>query len=264
MDEDRRQVAARSAQRNQFLKVLVPILLTCWIIAVTTCLALCLKHQISVYWMLVSFAWGMLMLFAAASPRYVNPYMPMLLAWSFWFSIQTDIQLYWKLEVNIPRDMFLSIQDGAVGLVVQLFALIMIASLMLWIRRKESVFILALISIVITTVIPKPAEIQVYVMILQAVIFCMLYFLSLAVSAVATLTMLDHRHFILNNVVGAAWVLWVDEVLPLIGLAALYILLCLITLMARYDKVMLLWQGHGPVPRHNDPDDDPDDIEKRD
>jgi hypothetical protein len=264
MDEERRQTSARTAQRNQFLKVLVPILLSCWVVTITTCLALCLKHQISVYWMLVSFVWGMLMIFSAASPRYVNPYMPMLLAWSFWFSIQTDIQLYWKLEVNIPRDMFLSIQDGSVGLVVQIFTLISIACLMLWIRRKASVFILAFISIVITTVIPKPAEIQVHAMILQSVLFCMLYFLSLAVSAVATLAVNDHRHFLLNNIVGSAWVLWVDELMPLIGLSALYVLLCLITLMARFDKVMLIWQGYDSAPRHTDQDDDQEDVEKRD
>jgi H+/Cl- antiporter ClcA len=101
-------------------------------------------------------------------------------------------------------------------------------------------------------------------MILQAALFCLLYFFSLGVSAVATLTVQDHRHFLLNNVVGSAWVLWVDELIPLIILSAVYILFCLVTLMARYDKVTQLWQTPEPVVRHSNREEDPDDVEKLD
>jgi hypothetical protein len=262
LEEGKHQTSARSVQNQQFLKILIPVLLSCWVVIITTCLALCLKHQITVYWMLVSIVWGMLLLFSAWSPRYVNPYLPMLLAWSFWFSIQTDIQLYWKLEMSINKDLFL-LQGKMSTHLVHVGILMVIACLLLWIRRRASVFILAFVSITVTATIPKPAEIQIYTMILQASLFCLLYFFSLAVSGVASLSTQDHRHFLLNNIAGSAWVLWVDELLPLIILSAVYVLLCFVTLIARYDKVMLLWQNHDPEPKRGPWEEDPED-EKRD
>lgn len=262
-EEAKRPVSARTIQHSQFLRILVPILLSCWCVVITTCLALCLKYQIAVYWMMVSFVWGMLMLFSAGSPRYVNPYLPMLLAWSFWFSIQTDMQLFWRFEENINRDLFI-LQGKIISHLVHVGILASIACLMLWIRRRASVFILAFVSIAVTATVPKPAEIQVHTMILQASLFCMLYFFSLAVSGVASLAVKDHRHFLLNNIVGSAWVLWVDELIPLVILAAVYVLFCLVTLIARYDKVMLVWQNHDPVPGRANRDEDPEDTEKRD
>lgn len=260
MDGRSPEIVARTGQDNMFVKVMVPLGLACWCILVTTALALCLKHQITAYWMLVSLVWGMLLIFAASNPRHVNPYLPLLLPWAFWLSLQTDLQLYWHLLPGNESKDFIQLQGSMSSHMVHVGILAAVAHLLIWIRGRLAVFVLAVGAVFTIALIPKPSEIQVHTMILQAILYCMLYFLSLSVSAVARYARQDAQHFLLNTVIGAAWILWVDELVPLLGLTAVYALACLVTLIVRYETVQGLWLNYDPAtgrpvqPPENPPD----------
>ena len=80
-------------QMSQILKVLVPVMLTCFCMLMTGLMGFCVEHQIGFYWSLIIMLWGTVLVFSGMFPYYINPHLPMLLGWAVWISVQSDYKL---------------------------------------------------------------------------------------------------------------------------------------------------------------------------
>ena len=78
---------------SQILKLLVPVLLTCFCMVLTGLMGFCVEHQIGFYWSLIIMLWGTILVFSGIFPFYINPHLPMLLGWAVWISVQSDYKL---------------------------------------------------------------------------------------------------------------------------------------------------------------------------
>lgn len=230
---------------NQILNVLVPVLLSCFCVVLTAlfsdtgnslfndCLAAvhrpaCMQNYLQLYWALSMLLWGAILILSSAVPAWVNPHMPLLLCWTVWISLRSDFQLGRLADVGTaatahPVPWFWS------PMLLLLFA---VAALL--VRQRVAILLLCVLELSFLSAMPKAHEIQISMMIVQALYFCGLYFLSL-------LLVPSQRDsvYILNIVMSSFWALWINDMLHLTILVLAYVGLSLLAFAMRYESTQL-------------------------
>ena len=154
-------------QMSQILKVLVPVMLTCFCMLMTGLMGFCVEHQIGFYWSLIIMLWGTVLVFSGMFPYYINPHLPMLLGWAVWISVQSDYKLSRStsyVALLIPNKFWLH----APLVIAPLLALVA--------TRKLQVLLLAIAEILYLALIPKVGDVDEKIMVLQTTLYCFLYF----------------------------------------------------------------------------------------
>lgn len=234
---------SKPAASGQILKVLVPLLLSCFCVVGTAlfsdtgnalfseCIDSpsrgCVHRYIQLYWGMMVLLWGVLLLLSSLVPQHINSHMPLLLIWTVWISLRSDFQLGRLADASLV-DQFeqILIKSHWVTLTLLIFA-----SLSLLIRRRVPVFILCMAEVIFLATIPKSSEIKITLMTLQVVYYCVLYFLSLLLMPVK-----PEPTYILNTAMGSVWALWVNDMLHLTIAVLFYIGLCLLSFATQYES----------------------------
>lgn len=227
-------------QMSQILKVLVPVMLTCFCMLMTGLMGFCVEHQIGFYWSLIIMLWGTVLVFSGMFPYYINPHLPMLLGWAVWISVQSDYKLSRStsyVALLIPNKFWLH----APLVIAPLLALVA--------TRKLQVLLLAIAEILYLALIPKVGDVDEKIMVLQTTLYCFLYFLSLGVSMVLAEDREEMSYFVLTRVIGSVWILWIDNPFQMLILTLVYSGFCLVMFAVRFETIQRIWDRYNTL--HN-------------
>lgn len=230
---------------GHILKVLVPVLLSCFCVVGTALVSDtgnslfndcvesttkgCFSHYLQLHWGLMIALWGSMLILSSLLPAIVNQHMPLLLVWTAWISLRSDFQLG---RAEDPDGLFEDSHPLKEGWI--LGVLLLFASLSLLIRRRAAAMILCLAEVVFLATIPKNGEMKIALMTLQVVYYCALYFLSLLLMPAR-----PESTYILNSVMGSVWVLWTTDMLHLTIAVLFYIGLCLLLFAVQYEHTQV-------------------------
>lgn len=230
---------------GQLLKVLVPVLLSCFCVVGTAlfsdtgnslfseCLESpvrgCVQHYLQLYWGLTIVLWGTLLVLSSLAPSHVNQHMPLLLIWTVWISLRSEFQLG-----RLADEELMAAERGVLSTNWITAILLLCALLSLLIRHKAATLVLCLAEIVFLATMPKSSEIKITLMILQAVYFCALYFLALLLTPVK-----PEPTYILNTIMGSIWALWVNDMLHLTIAVLAYVGVCITLFALQYEHTQI-------------------------
>lgn len=240
-----RNGTATQSPSSQILKVLVPVLLSCFCVVGTAlfsdtgnslfsdCLASpvrgCVQHYLQLYWGLTILLWGALLILSSLAPHHVNQHMPLLLIWTVWISLRSEFQLGRLADAEL-----MAAERGVLSSNWITAVLLLCALLSLLIRHKSATLVLCLAEIVFLATMPKSSEIKITLMILQTVYFCALYFLSLLLMPVKCETT-----YVLNTIMGSIWALWINDMLHLTIAVLAYMGVCLFLFAVQYESTQV-------------------------
>ncbi len=219
----------------QVLKVLTPVVLVFFCAAITGLMGFCVQHQIGFYWSLIILLWGTILVIAGIFPYYINPHLPMLLGWAVWISVQSDYRLSRSTSYVA---MFASNKWWAHMPMVCLPLLALVSI------KKLQVLVLAVCEILYLAVIPKLDDVDEKIMVVQSILYCMLYFLSLGVSTVLSRGRTDMHYFVMTRMIGSIWILWIDDLLQMLVLSLIYGGFCLVTFIVHFETIQQLWEKY--------------------
>lgn len=240
-----RSSSGSSVAGSQVLRVLIPLLLSCFCVVGTAlfsdtgnalfseCLENpvhgCVQHYLQMYWGLTVLLWGALLIVSSMAPGHVNQHMPLLIVWTVWISLRSEFQLGRLADAEL-----MAAEASVLSSKWIIAILLLFAGLSLLIRNRAATMVLCLAEVVFLATMPKSSEIKITLMILQASYFCALYFLSLALMPVK-----PEPTYLLNMIMGSIWALWINDMLHLTIATLVYITACLLLFTFQYESTQL-------------------------
>jgi len=233
------EFSSNTRERSQLLTYILPILTGCFCILFSVVLIVSLHYHPYIYWNIHVLAWGCIGLVLTLAPHYLSAYAPMLVLWAFWFSLQGELAMYWKL-----------IESGAVPLVAYSEDLyfksvlwLLLSSLLQHIRIMRTPVarvLLAAVNILVVATVPKPKPADEFLVIQQVAAYVLLYLTAHVVCEVYAMRVKDRTALGLAKLLYSSWVLWSPSSMFIIFTTSLHTLLSLFFLLAHYNELYLM------------------------
>jgi hypothetical protein len=214
--------------------MLLPVGVACLCILLSAGLIVSLHYYPQYCWNVHCVAWIVIAL--ALSTKYLRAFAPMLMMWAFWFTLQGEIQNYWRL---VDGGQLPPVRFSAQVYTVSVIGMAALGNCVHFQRfRSSAVLILGVVLYgLLLALVPKPRIAKEFLALQQVTAYAALY-----LAGHILLEVYAQKHAVPNKglakLLFSSWVLWLHSPLAILISSTLHLFVTLLVLLSNYDELL--------------------------